>query len=706
MFGSLVGNVVATIFFLVFQIVGIQITIHILKEESRAFQVFMGSVLGSFALHWLPALYSLFLGFNIGSNLLGMCTIVVIGLIISIKDKGTKSIRSNESKLIWALLIPTFIYVAMILATHTIPVKEGAIYTGQCTFGDMNLHLGIITSIAKQGMFPPEYSIFPGVKLAYPFLSDSISSSLYVFGSSLRFAYILPMLFAFLQVFYGFYVFAYGWLKKQSIALIAWVLFFFNGGFGVFYFLDGVIHNPNNFTRMFTEFYNTPTNLTTSNIRWVNVIVDMLIPQRATLFGYAILFSVLCLLYRAVFESKKHHFILAGILTSGLPMIHTHSFLVVGIISATWCLYSLYRKQESCDKLTISSRTMMITLLVLGLLGMDVISYVKLKISEYTLFMIPITLIFLLACVGIYLLVRLFLQRKQYEFLQSWGIFLLILAIPVAWQLMTWTFRQASASGFVKGYFNWGNEMDSYLWFYVKNMGMVALLIIPAMIKATKRSLILLSPAILIWFIAEFIVFQPNVYDNNKLLYPAYGFLCCIVADYINSLCKQMKADSYRRILLTMILVLSTSSALLTMIREFRSEYELFPKSQVELSQFLEENTPPDAIVLTNDRHNNAISCLTGRNILCGTGAFLYYHGIDYTSRMDDIKLIYENVEEQEDLLKQYKVDYILVGPEERVSYPDLQEELIRQRYPHIYQENEIVLYAVSQRAQTKNDKK
>jgi hypothetical protein len=271
---------------------------------------------------------------------------------------------------------------------------------------------------------------------------------------------------------------------------------------------------------------------------------------------------------------------------------------------------------------------------------------------------------------------------------------------------MTWTFRQASVSGFVKGYFNWGNEMDSYLWFYVKNMGMVALLIIPAMIKATKRSLILLSPAILIWFIAEFIVFQPNVYDNNKLLYPAYGFLCCIVADYINSLCKQMKVDSYRRILLTVILVLSTSSALLTMIREFRSEYELFPKSQVELSQFVEENTPPDAIVLTNDRHNNVISCLTGRNILCGTGAFLFYHGIDYTSRMDDIKLIYENVEEREELLKQYKVDYILVGPEERASYPDLQEELIRQRYPNIYQENEIVLYAVSQRAQTKNDKK
>ena len=77
----------------------------------------------------------------------------------------------------------TFCYFAYCLMTHTIPAADnGSFHTGQSTYGDMNMHLGFITSIANQKRFPPEYSIYPGVRLAYPFLCDSISSSLYIWG--------------------------------------------------------------------------------------------------------------------------------------------------------------------------------------------------------------------------------------------------------------------------------------------------------------------------------------------------------------------------------------------------------------------------------------------------------------------------------------------------------------------------------------------
>ena len=52
---------------------------------------------------------------------------------------------------------------------------------------------------------------------------------------------------------------------------------------------------------IFTGFYKTPTNLGDKGIRWVNVIADMLLPQRATLFGWAVLFAALFLLYRGRF---------------------------------------------------------------------------------------------------------------------------------------------------------------------------------------------------------------------------------------------------------------------------------------------------------------------------------------------------------------------------------------------------------------------
>lgn len=68
-----------------------------------------------------------------------------------------------------------------------------------------------------------------------------------------------------------------------------------------------------------TGFYVTPTNLTEKGMRWVNVLVDMLVPQRATLFGWAALFAALYLLYRGVFRRDDQCFLPAGILGGLLP---------------------------------------------------------------------------------------------------------------------------------------------------------------------------------------------------------------------------------------------------------------------------------------------------------------------------------------------------------------------------------------------------
>ena len=187
------------------------------------------------------------------------------------------------------------------LYTHTIVGNaDGSMHTGQSTYGDMNMHFSFITSIANQQTFPPEYSLLPGHKLSYPFLCDSVSSSLYLMGASLRLAYVLPMLGAILQVFMGFYCLIKYWLGRSATALIAWILFFWNGGLGFVYF-----DNAEKIHKIFAEFYMTPTNYLDKNLRWVQVMVDMLIPQRATLFGWAILFPLLAFLFRAIAERKK-----------------------------------------------------------------------------------------------------------------------------------------------------------------------------------------------------------------------------------------------------------------------------------------------------------------------------------------------------------------------------------------------------------------
>lgn len=709
MFGSVFGNILAVIVFFSYQFIGILITRVALYHEKKSYQLLMGSVLGSFSLHWLPTIFSFWMGFNQFSNIVAVIIFFIIGMIIFLIGRtktvfhGKEQVYGNEEGSavekygICCLIIPAFIYFFAVLWTHTIFVKNGNMYTGQTTFGDMNMHLGFITSIANQGTFPPDYSILPGNKLSYPFLCDSISSSLYVFGASLRVAYILPMLMAVLQVFYGFYVFLLHWFKKYSVAIIGWILFFLCGGFGFIYFLDHILTDPVNFTRIFTEFYETPTNLTEQNIRWVNVIVDMLIPQRATLFGWAMLFPVLSLLYKAVFEEKKYY-ILAGIIIGGLPMIHTHSFLFMAIVCASWCLQWLIRKFTWKEKVI---DWLLEHLYGIGIILIIILEWIRFQtshISSGILMAVPIVIFGIFCMIGVYGLICMYKQKDTKTFIRNWGMLILFaigLSMP---QLFVWTFQQAGEGGFLKGRFNWVNASDPYIWFYIKNIGLVALLIIPAFSKCTKKDLKVLFPGILVWILAEFIQFQPNPYDNNKLLYPAYALLCGLVAYYIVSML-QGKKKEVKAVLMTVILMFCTVSAVLTMVREIKSEYELYSEEQLEMAKYIEDNTPADAVILTNTRHNNAVAALTGRNIVCGAGTFLYFHGLNYQDRNANVAKMYENIIEYGDMLQEYQVDYILVGSDERRSYSNLNEELIETTYLLVHQYSDANLYAVSERA-------
>lgn len=717
MYGSIGGNVVGILYFLVYQIVGILFALQFFKKENVALKMLLGSVIGSFSLQWFPVICSFFMGFTQASHVVALVfflffVILVEKLYLKVSflpkkiEKNSVSLKMffMENKILW-ILIPTFLYFCIVLWGHTIPMNEdGAIYTGQCTYGDMNMHLGFITSIANQGVFPPEYSILPGVRLSYPFLCDSISSSVYIFGASLRVAFMLPVLFALLQVFVGFYCLVQNWLKDKAKTVVAWILFFFNGGFGFVYFFDKIGVDTSNFTRIFTEFYETPTNMVDENIRWSNIIVDMLLPQRATLFGWAILFGTLALLWKAVQEKDRNYFVVAAVLGGGLPMIHTHSFMALGIVSAVWLLGELFlavtKKKKSVlegEEVQTQGRNYRGWIIGGGVLLMCYIQSLHLT-EEAAKKELPLVMalgLLVLVIMGVIYLGRAVKKGMLKQLLSTWGIFLgvvLILAIP---QLFLWTFQQVGEGGFVRGYFNWSNEKDQYIWFYIKNLGVTAILAIPAYIGCKRKDFLIAAPALVIWFIAELMVMTPNVYDNNKLLYVGYIFICGLVANLMVNIYRSWKKGMTRILYAVAILSVCMVSGVLTMGREYVSEYQLYDADQVAVCEYIEENLPADAVILTDTRHNNAISSLTGRNIVCGTGTFLYYHGLDYQGRESEVQEMYTSPAQSIHLLEKYRVSYILIGPHERVSYESLDEATIAQKYKCVYEGGSVRLYKV-----------
>ena len=107
----------------------------------------------------------------------------------------------------------------------------------------------------------------------------------------------------------------------------------------------------------------------------------------------------------------------------------------------------------------------------------------------------------------------------------------------------------------------------------------------------------------------------------------------------------------------------------MTIIREMKSEYQVYTKAETVLSDQIRSTTEPDAVILANSYHWNAVTPLTGRSIVTGTGTFLYYHGIDPSEREADVALMYEAPADNLQLFAQYGVKYILISNAERGSY-------------------------------------
>ena len=652
--------------FIVYILLGMVLA-HILFERKKAtVRLWLGMVFGMVGLMWSHVPFSFFLGFSKASHIAGLALfvilIVAVGAVVKKKRgyvpnpcKNLKStwLKGTTASDKWMFrVLPVFILLSLILlCNHTLYEIDGGYYTGQSTYGDMNFHLGIITSVAEQETFPPDYNIFPGAKLNYYFFCDSVSSSLYKFGTSLRTAYILPMLIAFAAVFAGFWIFSDTILENKKKSLAAFLFFFLNGGLGTFYLLD-----KEKFHNIFYGYYCTPTNYRfkgdgETTIVWTNAIADMMLPQRATLFGWMVIMAIFYLLYLAVFQREREHFLAAGILTGLAPMIQTYTFFAVGLVALCWLIYTL--TQTSSNPKKSDRRTWKDT----------IIDWVK------------------------------------------FGVPAVALAIP---QFLIWIFGAVSGESFLNISFNAYNEAgDNWLWFWIKNVGIVFVLIVPAFIQASREMKAMYSGAILIFVTSESVVFQTLAYDNNKLYFMWYLFSCILVADWIFNMLDRVRKNhtAISAVVLAVVLFLSSNAAILTVVREvmsgmsidnqFYCSIGIYSSDQVSASEFIIENTEPTSTFLSAPNHNNAISSLTGRNIYCGSGTFLYSHGVDYNGRQALIREMFTGGEAFENNKEACGIDYVYISQTERGEFKDMDESYFADNYPLIYDQNSVRIYDV-----------
>ena len=252
--------------------------------------------------------------------------------------------------LVLALFAP--IYVVLFTTRMLQPAAEG-LYSGGSSWYDMALHASITSSFVYGENFPPIASAFPPEPLLYPFLPDFLTAVLMRLGMDLNTALVataVPLALAITGIFYWFayrlaktYLPATSNVVGQAAAALATLLFLFNGGLGFLYFFSDWRSSGRALADFWSQATMTYANMGDRGIHWTNILVDTLLPQRASLFGIPIALMVF-MLFVFVWEARagrederrwegSNLLLMAGALTGMLPLFHPHSYMAVGLVS-------------------------------------------------------------------------------------------------------------------------------------------------------------------------------------------------------------------------------------------------------------------------------------------------------------------------------------------------------------------------------------
>ena len=303
---------------------------------------------------------------------------------------------------------------------------------------------------------------------------------------------------------------------------------------------------------------------------------------------------------------------------------------------------------------------------------------------------------------GGFLLGRLVLDRDDRRgVLLRAGVYLaitLLLALP---QVLGTAVKQTVEGGALRLQLNWVNNssglgmIDGYFWFWIKNAGLPYILMLCACLEARRRGYldVVLGMAAL-YLVAEIVLFQPNEYDNNKLFYIWYMFAAILAADYGSVILQRLAGLRGRVLLAALFLVISTLSGALSLAREAVSGYQLFSKNAVDAGAWIDGHTDRDAVFLTGQQHINPVCSLAGRQIICGSDLYVFFHGLDYQQQARDCRRFYEDPADNQDVLSRYGVDYIYVSDYERAEF-DVNLSWIDEHYDLVYQNADVRIYQV-----------
>ncbi len=536
-----------------------------------------------------------------------------------------------------------------LLDTHFLHEVGGSLHSFGSTWGDLPWHLSIIMGFVERGWGSLiQDPVYAGTKLVYPFLPEVLPGLLVKAGLSMRSA-LIATTWPFLVLFTSLLtLFTYRITRSTYAAALAPLLFCLTGSVvGTYHFLQDISASGSGILSSFWTVGQSYANAFDRGLHFTNTVSDFLLPQRTIVFGLVLGLGTLLLLWSYWSQGNRKNLLWAGLCIGLLPLWHTHSFVALCIITGTLCLVDIGQSLVMHDHRTFP---------VLKLWTLHFALLAVLAIPQLLLVLPEDGSSFLRWQVG-------WLAGNSTGTTGSWPIFWLrnlgayFFLIPGA-LVATWWHEQRDSKG------------DRHYPITTFYLGFLA-----------------------VFIVANLLVFQPWDWDNMKLL--LWWFLgstvlilhgSILLFRYLGTTVPAIRFPAYA--ILAIVGFSLVSTGLLSARYESGKSVELFSVADRQLTQFIRENTPSDAIFLTSERHNHPVTTLAGRRIYLGYGGWLWSHGIDPTERTARVKLMFAGDARAGELLREEGINYVVIerGMPEGSGFDDNAEKLFDNGTFRLYQ--------------------
>ena len=477
-------------------------------------------------------------------------------------------------------------------------------------WGDWAAHLSFSGAFAFGRNFPPEYSIDPGHNLGYPFMIDFLAADLVPLG--LRLTEALTATTGMLGLAFPavLYLAAQRFTGSRGAAAIAVFVFLLSGGLGFVYLFQQIQQHGLGVLAHLPQEYTLNRDV---NLQWLNPVLAYLVPQRSTLFGFSLALIVLLTVWLALHEKAGWTpFAFAGAVTAVMPAFHVHAYGTVVALSAFWAI-------------------------------------ARPRIQWLGLFVPAVV-------VGVPILAWMWPAANTSICGDLPSIF--GYCIQPGWLSLTWMQR----NGLVM-------FLPDFVGFWVWNLSLFLPLLIAAFFLHRwfpTRLAAWFAPMWLWFLVPNFVILQPWVWDNTKFFIYWALFGSILVGGVLAELFRRGSGPALAAAAMLVLLCLAGTIDLTRASSYELSAVQFTDAGGLAVAAWVRDHTPPASTFAVANDHNSPLPTLTGRRELIGYPGWLWTYGLpDYGVKGEDLKRILDGDPSAPALVKKYRIDYVMIGPQE-----------------------------------------